>query len=932
MKFAFKFSNLLGTVYRKGDLIFTPDGNSVISPVGNRITIYDLKNNKSNTLPIESDYNLTALDLSPNGCTLIAVNEEGEAYLISMISCTVIHRYKFFKTVRAVKFSPDGKHFAVCKESNVFIMKSPGPYTGEYNAFVMERVFKGAIDDTTCIEWSSCSRLLAVGSKDMCVRIYALEQFKNLRSYLLGGHSHSIVGCFFEKNSYDITTVSQNGQVCIWECTLEEDGMIVGPPQKRKKTEPKPELSDDAEDDLKLEEIIEKIENNKQVDFHIFYIDNVDDDVPKFGYKKISKHYLGDEVRKQNSSAYLTTAAYHKDTKILVIGFSTGVFFLYELPDVNLIHSLSISEHQVSSIAISKPGDWIALGCSGIGQLLVWEWQSEQYVLKQQGHSSDMTCLCYSPDGQYIATGGQDGKVKLWNTATGFCFVTFSEHTSSITDIQFSANKKFFISSSLDGTIRCFDINRYRNFRTLTSPTPVQFSCCALDSSGELCAAGGQDVFEIYVWSIKLGKLLEILGGHEGPVVSLAFSPVLTSSALASVSWDKTLRLWNCIEEGSDHETIQLNADGLQVVYRPDGQEVAVCTLSGQICVFNVRTSDQMCTIDGRNDLGSGRSDTDLITSKKNLRAKAFTSLCYSADGQCLLAGGQSKNICIYSIKESILLKKFEITLNKSLDSMSDFINRRHLTEFGNLLLVEKRTELEGGDVALRLPGVRKGDMADRNLKPEIRVFCVRFSPTGQSFSVATTEGLMQYSLNSGGVFQPFELELSATPQSVREALAKQEWSSALISALRLNEPKIVQEAIERVPLKDISLTIANLPDDYLRRVLKTISDLVEGSCHIEFYLHWISSAFTTHGSRAQGMFPMPTLLALEKGLSRKYQQLSDICDFNKYTIRYIKDLGRKHDEQANAMEVDDELKSEADSSGRGTGESEIDSDADSMA
>lgn len=39
----FQFNNLLGTVYRKGNLTFTPDGNSVISPVGNRITIYDLK-------------------------------------------------------------------------------------------------------------------------------------------------------------------------------------------------------------------------------------------------------------------------------------------------------------------------------------------------------------------------------------------------------------------------------------------------------------------------------------------------------------------------------------------------------------------------------------------------------------------------------------------------------------------------------------------------------------------------------------------------------------------------------------------------------------------------------------------------------------------------------------------------------------------------
>lgn len=43
MKFSYKFSNLLGTIYRGGNLIFTPDGNSIVSPVGNRLTIYDLK-------------------------------------------------------------------------------------------------------------------------------------------------------------------------------------------------------------------------------------------------------------------------------------------------------------------------------------------------------------------------------------------------------------------------------------------------------------------------------------------------------------------------------------------------------------------------------------------------------------------------------------------------------------------------------------------------------------------------------------------------------------------------------------------------------------------------------------------------------------------------------------------------------------------------
>ena len=56
-------------------------------------------------------------------------------------------------------------------------------------------------------------------------------------------------------------------------------------------------------------------------------------------------------------------------------------------------------------------GEWLAFGCSSLGQLLVWEWQSESYVLKQQGHYYDMNCLAYSPDGQLIATGADDGKV-----------------------------------------------------------------------------------------------------------------------------------------------------------------------------------------------------------------------------------------------------------------------------------------------------------------------------------------------------------------------------------------------------------------------------------------------------------------------------------------------------------------------------------------
>ncbi|XP_066592091.1 periodic tryptophan protein 2 homolog [Prorops nasuta] len=906
MKFSYKFSNLLGTVYRKGNLLFSPDGNSVISPVGNRISIFDLKNNKSMTLPVESDFNYTAIDISPNGSFLIAINEEGEAHIISLITKIIMHKYKFKKKIRCVKFSPDGKYFAVCKENNVFIFSAPHLQNPGYNPFIMERVFHGFADETTFINWSFDSKLIAIGSKDTVTRLYSLQKWANFKHIILGCHSDEIVICFFEKNSYDISTLSRNGQLCIWECSIDPDDLVEWqPPAKKEK------VSDsDSEDDIDIDNAIEKTQeqskkykakalNPGDLEENNEATEKINNEVKKLQYKKLARHYLSDVVHKFDKDANLTAAAYHQKTCILVVGFSNGHFYVYEMPDVNLIHSLNISNQQITAVSFNCTGDWIAFGCSEAGQLLVWEWQSETYAMKQQAHSNNMNCLTYSGDGLYIATGGDDGKVKLWNTFSGFCTVTFQEHTSGITGVLFSHNRKFVASASLDGTCRAYDLTRYRNFRTLTSPRPVQFSCLAIDSSDEFLAAGGQDVFEIYLWSMKLGTLLEILSGHEGPVVSLAFSPSLASTELASVSWDKTLKIWNAIENGSNHETIQLTADGLCVTYKPNGEEVAVASLDAQITFFHCKTATQIGSIEGRNDLGSGRLETDLVTAKQSLQGKAFTSLCYSSDGTCILAGGQSKNICIYHIQESVLLKKFEVTQNRSLDGVNDIIDRKCLTEFGNLALVEEREESEGGNIPIRLPGVRSGDMASRKVKPEIRVYSLQFSPTGQAWASATTEGLLIYSLDVGLVFDPFELDIGITPETVEKTLKDQEYSKALMMASKLNEKPLLRHVIEDIPYQQIELIVTNLPSVYAERILKFVAAEFESSRHIQFYLIWISTILTHHGSTISGVLHMPLLLLLQKNLQQKYDDLCKICDFNEHTMSYLLKLGEIHDKKS---------------------------------
>ncbi|TNM93985.1 hypothetical protein fugu_002161 [Takifugu bimaculatus] len=872
MKFAYRFSNLLGAVYRQGNLNFSKDGNSVISPVGNRISVFDLKNNTSETLPISTTKNITCVGVSPDGNVAIVVDEDGAALLVSLITRAVLHHFHFHKPVSSLRFSPDGRKFVVTKGNVALMYHAPGKHR-EFNAFVLDKSYYGPYDETTCIDWTDDSKCFVVGSKDMSTWVFGAERWSNLIYYSLGGHKDVIVGCFFEKDSLDLYTVSQDGTLCVWESDTQLDGLILAKSKDKDRTTLTP-----GHEDQEVEEG-EVIRGKPEVP--------KDEKRKTVRYKQISKHFFNKDGDFNN----LTAAAFHKSSHILVTGFASGIFHLHELPEFNLIHSLSLSDQRISSVAINSSGDWIGFGCSGKGQLLVWEWQSESYVFKQQGHFNNMASLAYSPDGQYIVTGGDDGKVKVWNSNSGLCFVTFTEHTSSVTSVAFTSSGFVIVSASLDGTVRAFDLHRYRNFRTLTSPHPAQFSTLAVDVSGELVSAGAQDSFEIFLWSMQTGRLLEVLGGHESPVSCLCFSPV--QSVLASASWDKTIRLWDMMDSWQVKETLHLTSDALSVAYRPDGQQLAVATLNGEISFWNPHTAAQTSSVSGRHDLETGRKDTDKVTAKQLAKGKSFTSLCYSADGESVLAGGLSKFVCIYNIKEQMLVKKFEISSNLSFDAMEEFLDRRKMTEFGSLALVD---DGEGEDVHISLPGVRRGDMSSRHFRPEIRVSSLRFSPTGRSWAATTTEGLLIYSLDGSMVFDPYDLDLDVTPVSIRQQLRRQEWVAAIILAFRLNEKALKQEVLETVPHDQISVICASLPDIYVEKLLGFVAACLENSGHLQFYMMWAQNLLMLHGQKLKNRSAaiLPTLQALQKSIQRHVDNLSKLCDFNMYNIRYAAALSRQ--------------------------------------
>ena len=59
------------------------------------------------------------------------------------------------------------------------------------------------------------------------------------------------------------------------------------------------------------------------------------------------------------------------------------------------------------------------------------------------------------------------------------------------------------------------------------APEAVQFSSVAVDPSGDVVCAGSKDTFQMFVWSMRTGQLLDVFSGHEGPISTLAFNPCL---------------------------------------------------------------------------------------------------------------------------------------------------------------------------------------------------------------------------------------------------------------------------------------------------------------------------------------------------------------------------------------------------------------------
>lgn len=204
-------------------------------------------------------------------------------------------------------------------------------------------------------------------------------------------------------------------------------------------------------------------------------------------------------------------------------------------------------------------------------------------LVLQRGHSLGVTCVAFAPDGTWLASGGADNSVLIWQVASGRQLRALTGHVGYIRSVAISSNGQWIASGSIDRTARVWDVATGRELYTLAGHSG-SVEALAFSSDGRWLASGSSDK-TIKIWDMATGKELRTLTKHTAPVTVLAFSANAASLASAGgtdlIRWDtkswqdqqlivggNTARITAIRFSGDDRDIAWSTSDGVTLVSR----------------------------------------------------------------------------------------------------------------------------------------------------------------------------------------------------------------------------------------------------------------------------------------------------------------------------------------------------------------------------
>lgn len=242
--------------------------------------------------------------------------------------------------------------------------------------------------------------------------------------------------------------------------------------------------------------------------------------------------------------------------------------------------------------------------------------------------------ISFSPDGRYIAGGGENFVVKLINVKEGTIENIFTGMLGPVNSVSFSPDGLYVAACSQDNTIKIWRLSDGYMVRTLIGHQgPV--SSISYSKDGHFLVSGSYDR-KVNVWRVSDGSLIKSLSGHSSAVMSVSFSPDGDLIASGSSDNENKIKIWR-MADTSFYKDIPLNSTPVNTVaFSPNSQFVASGYANGNIFLWYASSGNYVMSLPGHNS--------------------AICCANFNSDGSKLISSSFDKNIKIWRLNDGTLL------------------------------------------------------------------------------------------------------------------------------------------------------------------------------------------------------------------------------------------------------------------------------------